>query len=346
MKIGLTTYPTAFQNKGGLEVQIRQTERALRDFGVDVRIVDPYVQKLNEFDIIHQFSLGHSSLRILQKAKNWGIPCVTSPMADPLNSTFEIYKVRFICYVLPHLTGQGFRTRWHDMIDGLLLSDAICTITNREKQVIERLVPSIRGKVYVTPNGVTQEFFAADPAHFEALHPDLGPFVLVASSVLPHKNQLPVIEAAKSLGYRVVLIGSILDQHYYDLCIAAGGNMVTYLGEYDYPSESLTSLFAAASVVVLASTFEPFGLVPFEALAAGTPAILTKASGYDRLPDPPYFQRVNPHSAVDIKKALRVAWDTPRDRRVCRDSVVDLQWSVVARTLVGVYESILDAKRS
>ena len=126
--------------------------------------------------------------------------------------------------------------------------------------------------------------------------------------------------------------------------MAAGGGTVAYLGEYEYPSESLTSIFAAARVVILASTFEAFGLVPFEALAAGTPAILTKASGYDRLPNPPYFQWVDPYSIEDIKKSLRVAWEVPRNRKACRDSVVDLQWSGVGKILVNVYKSILGAK--
>jgi len=344
MKVGFTTYPMNFQTKGGLEVQIRQTERALLNLGIEVRIINPYEQKLKEFDIIHLFSLRHAGLRTLQHARSFGVPCVTSPLVDPMDTSFQINKVRFICYMLLRLLGQRFRTEWHDIMDGLLLSGAICAITNQEKRVIEQLVPSTRGKIYVTPNGITQEFFTANPDHFESRYPGFGSFVLIASSVAPVKNQLLVIKAAKSLGYRTVLVGSILDQDYFDLCMTTGDGTVTYLGEYEYPSESLTSVFAAARVVVLASTFEPFGLVPFEALATGTPAILTKASGYDRLPDSPNFQRVDPYSIEDIKKCLRIAWEAPRNREACRDSVADLQWSSVGKTLVDVYKRILTTK--
>jgi len=346
MKVGFTTYPMNFQTKGGLEVQIRQTERALLNLGIDVQIVNPYAQKLKEFDIIHLFSLRHAGLRTLQHARSYGVPCVTTPLVEPLCSSFQINKVRFICYLLLRLLGQEFRTEWHDIMDGLLLSGVICAITNQEKKVIEQLVPSTKGRVYVTPNGITQEFFTANPDYFKSRHPGFGSFILMPSSIFPLKNQLLVIEAAKSLGYRTILVGSILDQDYFDLCMTAGEGAVTYLGEYEYPSESLTSVFAAARVVVLASTFEAFGLVPFEALASGTPAILTKASGYDRLPNPPYFQWVDPCSIEDIKRSLRVAWDAPRNREACRDSVNDMQWSSVGRSLMEIYESILETKGS
>lgn len=120
--------------------------------------------------------------------------------------------------------------------------------------------------------------------------------------------------------------------------------MVTYMGEYEYPSEALMSLFAAAGVVVLASTVEPFGLVPFEALAAGTPSILTDKGGYDRPGSPPYFQRVNPYSVTDIGAALRIAMEAPRNREACREQVEDLTWAAVAQTLIGIYEDLLSKK--
>lgn len=339
-KIGVTTYPTSLQNQGGLLVHIKETARALRGLGLNVEIADPYHESLADYDLIHHFSLNHASFRIVQTAKAFGVPCVVTPMVEPVQGTWRLRRIRWIPKLLHRLFGNEFRHRWQDTLEGLALADAITPITDTERQVIEYLDPSLSDRIVVIPNGVTDLFFSATPAETDNERPEL-PFVLLPSSIQPYKNQLPVVRAACRLGYKTLLVGPVHDQKYLNECLAEGGDMVTYAGVLDYSSPDLATLFAEAGMVVLASKLECFGLVPFEALAAGTPAALTSSSGLKMAAKPPYFQRVDPDDEQAISDALKTGMSAPRDRAACQALVEEMRWSNVAGRLCGVYESVL-----
>ena len=314
MKIGFTTYPTAFQLPGGLEVQIRETMQALNALGVDARIVQLYQEEIRNFDIIHHFSLNHASWRILEFAKKCGIKTVCSPVVTADSDPSTVWRKHLYRKIIHRLLGSEFAGRWDNTVFGLQCSDVLCALTPNDKQVIERLEPRVADRIHVLPNGVGDDFFLADETEFKIANPNEQDFILIASSIRRYKNQLGVINAAKSLGYRVLLAGPVSDADYYRRCMDAGGESVRYLGQYQYPSQALMSVFAAAKLVVLASYREPFGLTPFEALAAGTAAILTTVSQAPNPSAPPYFIRVAPDNEVALREAIQTAMSAPRDR--------------------------------
>lgn len=340
MKVGFTSYSIAFQRPGGLEVQIRQSLAAVQALGIDARLVSLHEEKLWEYDIVHQFSLNHSACRILQVAKAKGVATVVSPVVTADHNPSAMWRVNAKRSLINKLFGNEFRGKWDDIALGLRLSDAVCALTENDRRVIEELGACQASRIHVVPNGVTEAFFDADPAAFQAAHPEIGDFILLAASIQPYKNQLSVIQAAVAQGYTVVLIGSISDEAYFRACMEAGGDKVHYLGVLPYPSPELTSIYAAAKVVVLASLREPFGLVPFEGLAAGSAAILTTKSGVERPSDPPYFQRVNPKDEAEIGKALKTAMAAPRDREKCRALVKDMRWSHIGTALAQIYRRV------
>lgn len=337
MKIGFTTYPTAFQSKGGLEVHIKQTRNGLRELGYDVDIVDPYHQRLDEFDLIHHFSLNHAAFRIVQKAKRFGVPVVLTPMVEAIHSPMRIRKIRWVRYLMHRTFGSEFRSRWDDTVAGLQLADAVTPLTKVEANVITAIAPDCVDKISVIANGVTNDFFTEKADALAAPYQQHGDFILLASSIVPYKNQLNVIRSANRAGYKTLMIGAVVDQAYFQSCLDEGAE---YLGELAYPSDELIGLFAAARLVMLASHIEPFGLVPFEALACGSASALTTASGFDMPAEPPYFQRVNPRSTEDIEQVVRKAMSAPRDRRACRAIVEDMRWIGVAKQVAEVYQRV------
>ncbi|TVR97336.1 MAG: glycosyltransferase [Rhodospirillales bacterium] len=341
MKIGFTTFATAFQQRGGLEVQIRATQAALRQLGVDVNIVDLPNDRLSNYNIIHHFSKSQEGFRVIEAASKLGCATVFSPLIPFVDTQIEALKIKLVCYTLHKTLGRDFMTRWDTYTEGIKKADLVCALTNRERSTITRLVPEAGPKVRVVPNGIGQEFFMASEIKFGEKYGMRGDFVLSASSIEPNKNILRTVRAAKAEGYRVVLVGSIGDEAYYNRCLVEGGDNVRYVGEMPYPSSLLTSAYAAAGAVVLASFSEAFGLVPFEALAAGTPSILTNASGVDTPTSLPWFQRVAPDDDQGLRRAIRIAMEAPRDRESCRALVQDMSWSSVSKKLLGLYEELM-----
>jgi glycosyltransferase involved in cell wall biosynthesis len=341
MRIGFTTYPVAFQRPGGLEVQIRETAEALRAIGADVRIVELYSEKLSDFDIIHHFSLKHSSHRILQYAHGLGVPVVASPLADSSISPIQVHAINLARRSIHKLFGSTFSGAWDDLETALKLCAHVFPLTERERKVLEEFCPSVRGRSTVVGNGVADSFFSADSAEFHRHFHTKPPILFLPSSIEPLKNQLKVIHAARALGLTIALAGPILDSAYWERCRSVGGTSILYLGALPAKSELLLAAFAAADCVALLSEYEAFGLVPFEALAAGTPALLTTNSGVDRPSSPPWFQRVDPRDTQAITTALATALSAHRDRDACRSFVADMRWGNAASLLLREYEAVL-----
>jgi glycosyltransferase involved in cell wall biosynthesis len=111
----------------------------------------------------------------------------------------------------------------------------------------------------------------ADPAAvpFSASpQPDLA---LVAGRIAPEKGTHLALQAARRVGLRVLLVGDVYDQAYFDEKVAPLlGADVERVGPV--PQRRLARLYGRAAVALVASLWEePFGMVALEANLAGTP---------------------------------------------------------------------------
>jgi glycosyltransferase involved in cell wall biosynthesis len=164
-------------------------------------------------------------------------------------------------------------------------ADRVCTVSNTERDRLVRLRYAHADRVDVVPNSVDERFAPRERlprASTDALVERLGvaePFVLYAGRLNARKNVAALVRAMAFVRTRTLplVIAGAADATTSDLArIAADAGVahrVRLLGPVS--DDELRVLYAAATVFCFASLDEGFGLGPLEAMASGTPAIVS-----------------------------------------------------------------------
>jgi D-inositol-3-phosphate glycosyltransferase len=140
-------------------------------------------------------------------------------------------------------------------------------------------------RVWVIPPGVDLDLFAPSIMAIERVHRELGidfdrPIIAVVGRIQPLKDQELAIRALALArpGPVMVIAGEATpgDEGYLQSLRELGGE-VRFVGALS--RERLADLLAAASITVLPSQSETYGIVALESAASGTPVIAYRGSG-------------------------------------------------------------------
>lgn len=338
LRIAMLSYPMLFQRTGGLQVQIHETIAALRALGADARLAAPERESLADYDIVHVFGAINGNHRIVETGRSLGRGVVLSPLVRPSWTSFTGRRERWLDRVVGRLTGWHLQTTYAQIAAGLQGAHRLVALGETERRSIVDAFAIPAERIAVIENGVTQRFFDATPDLFRSRFGIGGPFVLNVAAVNPHKNQLALARALQGSGTPLVLIGECLSEHRAYLDQVAAVTDVRYLGRLAYDDPALPSAYAAARVFALPSESEVMPLSVMEALAAGTPAVMTHAHSM-ALPDAgAVVQEHAPHDVARLRQLLTAALAQPAAPDQCRRAVAHLRWSVVAEQLMTVYE--------
>lgn len=150
------------------------------------------------------------------------------------------------------------------------------------------------------PSGAESEVPGIEPGYF-----------LVVARLLPYKNIDIVIEAAKALGARLVVVGVGPDWARLE---RIADRTVTFTGTVD--DAQLRWLYRNAAALV-AAAFEDYGLAPLEAAAFGRPAVALHDGGFlDTVVDGvtgTFFPQAAPADiAAAMERSAAISWDGAR----------------------------------
>jgi len=144
------------------------------------------------------------------------------------------------------------------------------------------------GRIAVHRTGIDRDRFR--PPASEVEH---GPTVLSVGALIPRKGHGVVVEAVARLpGVRLVIVGEGPERARLEALVArlGIGDRVTLAGAV--PHAALPALIGAADVMALASASEGLANAWVEALACGTPVVVTDAGGARELVTGPDAGRV------------------------------------------------------
>jgi glycosyltransferase involved in cell wall biosynthesis len=158
-----------------------------------------------------------------------------------------------------------------------------------------------RERMAVIPNGVDDAFTPGDrDAAREAVrerHGVEGPYVLHVGSLEPRKGLDVLLAAAEGADWTLVLAGSAghRGEELLEQARRAGAVLLPGVGDH-----ALVELYRAAEAVAAPALYEGFGIVPLEAMACGTPAVVAANAGA--------LEEVSGAAAVVVAERTREAW--------------------------------------
>ena len=244
-------------------------------------------------------------------------------------------------------------------IEGHVMSvaDGIVVSTDEERQDIIRHYDAPPRNIHVIPAGVNLKTF--QPVDRDAARAELGikeeRVILYVGRIEPLKGIDILLRAVPMLEYgqglRVLVVGGNPDNdveldRLKSLTVELGiGDLVTFTGSV--PQSVLPTYYSAADVFVLPSHSESFGLAPLEAMACGTPVVVSRVGGMKtfvnsgengylvpwRCPES-FAQRLDVLLAnPDLREAMGQA---------ARKKALSMGWNSVADRMLDYYSTHID----
>lgn len=166
--------------------------------------------------------------------------------------------------------------------EGMHLADHIVAVSNWTKNIIISKYGISPDKISVLHNAMSSDFTPGTGALNHFVHGKK--VVLYLGRITVQKGVPFFLESAKIISEHVhnavfVVSGSgDMEQEMIDKAVALGiSNKVFFTGWAN--RKEANELFSVADVFIMPSVSEPFGVVPLEAAAHGTPSIVSKQSG-------------------------------------------------------------------
>jgi glycosyltransferase involved in cell wall biosynthesis len=200
------------------------------------------------------------------------------------------------------------------------------------KQVMVSLgMPEERIRVHYT--GVDLDRFKpVDRAAAKAKLGVAGPLLVTAGALIERKGQRFAIEAMRELpDATLILVGDGPDRLELEHLARPYASRVRFLG--NRPHEELPDLLAAADAMVLPSSSEGLANVWVEALACGTPIVITEVGGARELLDRPEAGHLVARNPAAIANAVRAILSHPQPQEAVRATARRFTWDANASAL-------------
>ena len=348
MKVAFFTYPSAFQNVGGGEIQLLKTKEYLEKAGATVDFFDTWRHKVESYELLHIFGSVKDCLGLAQTAKSRDVAVAVSPVfwSDFQRAFFtEGSLPEKATLALRHLTKLVWPSFPSSRRKLLEAADVVLPNSEMERRQLSRLFALPLEKIKVVYNAVDGSFALAKPDLFISRH-GAAPFILSIGRIEPRKNQLNLIRADKGIpGKRLVLIGSSVSGYeaYDAQCRQEGKDFTVFLPTLPHEDPFLASAYAACEIFVLPGWFETPGLAALEAALAGSRLVVTRGGSTEE-----YFNKhveyVNPADVGDIRTKITEALKRPRSETVKRFVQENFTWQRTAEETLKAYQSILSSR--
>ncbi len=205
-------------------------------------------------------------------------------------------------------------------------AERVLVVSERTKADIVSHYGADPNRIVVTPNGVDPRYTPGPGAH---------DYVLFVGAIHARKDPLAALTAADHVGLPLVVAGPDHDAALTAALRAGGADLRGYV-----TPDELLALYRGAAALVLPSRFEGFGLPVAEAMACGTPVVLSSE---------PALREVAGDAGIyaeddDYGAALAQALAERHERSVAGiERAKQFTWEAAARITAETYREVLSA---
>ncbi len=154
-----------------------------------------------------------------------------------------------------------------------------------------------------------------------------GPLIVTIGALIPRKGQTLVIEALQHIPEaQLWCIGEGADRPALEKLARALGLAERVHLPGNMPHDEVAKIVAAADVMALPSASEGLANAWVEALACGTPIVISDAGGAGELLDRPEAGAIVPRDAAAIADAIRAILNDPPSQQAVRSTVDRFSW--------------------
>jgi glycosyltransferase involved in cell wall biosynthesis len=296
---------------------------------------------IEQFDVAHIHAVfNHSSIAAAHVCRRAGVPYVVRPLGtlEPWSMTQKSIRKR----VFWQISGKGMLRR----------AAAIHYTTQAEKLSTERLLGLNHGKVIalgIEANSATSVTDAKLEQHF----PELAnkPYALVMSRLHPKKGLdvlldafLSLVQVQKFAHWRLVIAGDGPADHVLKLkAIAGSSSQIHFTGWLD--GEKKDAVLGRASLLVLPSHQENFGLCVMEALSRSVPVLVSPHVNLAEkivLANAGWIATVDKDALMSrLAEALSDDDERGRRGRAGKQLSQKYSWTTTAKNLLDLYKQVV-----
>ena len=207
-------------------------------------------------------------------------------------------------------------------------ADAVIAVSERTKDDVVELYGLPSAKVTVTPHGVDPAFTPGDARN--------GSYLLFVGGIQARKNPLAAADAARAVGMPLVVAGPETEPALVRELRARGADVRGWVEQAE-----LVELFRGAAALVWPSRYEGFGLPVLEAMACGTPVVLSQDPALRELAEDAAVYADDGDYVAAVERALS---DRKRLAAAGLARAALFTWRETARRTADVYRSVLSSR--
>jgi len=281
-----------------------------------------------------------------------------SPVLQPCPAVVTVYDLSFLRFPQSFRPFNRLYLRLFT-VRSVRRARRVIAISESTRQDVLRWLGKPAEQVDVVYCGVDGRFQPPSPSAVAAFRREKKlpeQFILFLGTLEPRKNVVALLRAYARLvasgseAWPALVIAGARGWFYQEILTAVEQLALTkrvILAGY-VPEEEKPLWYAAAEFFVYPSLFEGFGLPPLEAMACGTPVIVSDTSSLPEVVGDAGV-RVPPTDVAALTEALAAMWHDAAARADWRrrglEQAARFSWLETARQTVGVYDRALHVER-